>query len=194
MQDDFEVLEHGKYYCFVYLGIAAITGICGFLQLMLVGFSGELFTYRIRKMLFSSLLEQDISFFDDAKNTVGKLTARLSTDASSIKGATGSRLAGVLQAFAIVIGAAAMSFYYLPSMAAVTIVFVPVMFYISFMEGKVMNTDNVIERDSIETSCNIAVEALNNIRTVAGLCAEEQYMQMYEDALAASHRYLSKRH
>lgn len=141
-------------------------------------------------MLFSSLLDQDISFFDNAKNTVGKLAARLSTDASSIKGATGSRLAGVLQAFAIVVGAAAMSFYYLPSMAAVTIVFVPVMFYISFIEGKVMNTDNVIERDSIETSCNIAVEALNNIRTVAGLCAEEQYMQMYEDALAASHRYV----
>ncbi|ODM95433.1 Multidrug resistance protein 1, partial [Orchesella cincta] len=159
-----------------------------FIQKMLVGFSGECFTYRVRKQLFSCLLEQDISFFDESQNTVGKLTARLSTDASSIRGATGSRMAGVLQAFAIVIGAGFMSFYYLPNMAAVTIVFVPVMIYISFVEGKVMNSDNVIERDSIESSCNIAVEALNNIRTVASLGAEEQFMEMYEEALAASHR------
>ncbi|ODM90920.1 Bile salt export pump [Orchesella cincta] len=193
IKDDVEVLNHGRFYCFVYLGIAVGMGLCGFFQLMLVGFSGECFTYRIRKQLFSCLLGQDICFFDEPQNTVGKLTARLSTDASSIRGATGSRVAGVLQAFSIVIGSGLMSFYYLPNMAMVTIVFVPVMIYISILEGKLMWSDNVIERDSIESSCNIAVEALNNIRTVASLCAEEQFMEMYEEALAASHRVNLKR-
>lgn len=157
----------------------------------MVGISGERFTYRIRKLLFSSLLEQDISFYDQPKNTVGKLAARLSTDASSIRGATGSRLTGLLQAFSIVIAAGGMSFYYLPNMAAVTIVFVPVMLYISMMEGRVIGSGNVVERDSVESACNVAVEALSNIRTVASLGVEEEFMKMYAEALTDAHRLTS---
>ncbi|CAL8070816.1 unnamed protein product [Orchesella dallaii] len=111
----------------------------------------------------------------------------------SIRGATGSRFAGVLQAFTIVIGTALMSFYYIPKLTAVTIIFVPIVMYTSFLEGKVMGSNNVIERDSIEASCSLAVEALNNIRTVASLCAEKQCMRLYEDALAEAHRVNLKR-
>ncbi|ODM86847.1 Multidrug resistance protein 1 [Orchesella cincta] len=132
---DVEVINHGRFYCFAYLGIAVGMGICGFLQKMLVGFSGECFTYRVRKQLFSCLLEQDISFFDESQNTVGKLTHDFPRMLPVFAGnwlQNGRGFAGICH-------------------------------------WKVMNSDNVIERDSIESSCNIAVEALNNIRTVASL-------------------------
>jgi hypothetical protein len=62
------------------------------------------------------------------------------------------------------------------------------MIYGAFMEGRVLGSDNVIEKESIEKSCNIAVEALNNIRTVASLGAEGRFIEMYRDALEDAHR------
>lgn len=40
----------------------------------------------------------DGAFFDDPKNSVGKLTTRLSSDTQSVAGAIDQRLADVLQA------------------------------------------------------------------------------------------------
>jgi ATP-binding cassette subfamily B (MDR/TAP) protein 1 len=68
-----------------YTLIAALVGIDGFLQYTAVGFCGENFTYRMRKMVFSSILNQDMTFFDEPENTVGNLCARLSTDATSLR-------------------------------------------------------------------------------------------------------------
>lgn len=93
----------------------------------------------------------------------------------------------------MVLAAGIMSFYYLPNMAGVVLLFIPLIISVSFLEGRVLRTGNVIERESIEESCNIAVEALSNIRTVAGLCAEEEFIELYEAALAASHRINLKR-
>lgn len=158
------------------------------LQYTFVGFCGEDFTYRIRKLTFTKALDQDMAFFDDPENTVGNLCARLSTDATGLRGVTGQRLSSIIQASVIVGGVGAMTFYLLPKMAAVTFLFVPAIIYISFLEGKVMGSDNVVEKESIEKSCNLAVEALTNIRTVASLGAERQFLKMYEEALEQSHR------
>lgn len=78
-------------------------------------------------------------------------------------------------------------------MAAITVLFVPVVMYVSLMEGKVLGDENVAERDSVESACNVAVEALSNIRTVASLCAEEPFMEMYEESLLVAHRINLKR-
>lgn len=56
------------------------------LQYICIGFCGENFTYRMRKVIFSSVLNQDMTFFDEPDNTVGNLCARLSTDATSLRG------------------------------------------------------------------------------------------------------------
>lgn len=65
---------------------------------------------------------------------------------------------------------------------------VPVMVYGAFLEGRVLGSDNTIEKESIEKSCNLAVEAVSNIRTVASLCAEKKFLELYSEALADSHR------
>uniref|UniRef100_A0A8C5TXF0 ABC-type xenobiotic transporter n=1 Tax=Malurus cyaneus samueli TaxID=2593467 RepID=A0A8C5TXF0_9PASS len=47
----------------------------------------------LRSLSFRALLQQEIGWYDDQKNAVGVLLTRLATDASQVKGATGSRLA-----------------------------------------------------------------------------------------------------
>ncbi len=67
------------------------------------------------------------------------------------------------------------------------------MIYGAFLEGRVLGSDNVIEKESIEKSCNLAVEALSNIRTVASLCGEKRFLELYINALEDSHRINKRR-
>ena len=46
---------------------------------------GERLTRKLRRMSFASSLRRPMSFFDDTKNSVGRLTTRLATDATLVK-------------------------------------------------------------------------------------------------------------
>uniref|UniRef100_A0A663MR60 ATP binding cassette subfamily B member 5 n=1 Tax=Athene cunicularia TaxID=194338 RepID=A0A663MR60_ATHCN len=75
---------------FLLLGVITLTTyiIRGFM----FGKSGEILTMRLRSLSFRALLQQEVGWYDDQKNAVGVLLTRLATDASQVKGATGSRL------------------------------------------------------------------------------------------------------
>ena len=46
---------------------------------------GENLTVRLRKVVFSRMLQQEIGWFDQPENNVGVLTARLSVDARGVR-------------------------------------------------------------------------------------------------------------
>lgn len=63
-----------------------------FFQGYCFGYSGESLTSRLRRLVFKAMLRQDISFFDNHKNSTGALTTRLATDASQVHGVRNSIL------------------------------------------------------------------------------------------------------
>ena len=85
-KDDQEILHVGNLYALLYVGIGIVTGISSFFQKMFGGLAGDRFSLRIRKLVFKNMLAQDMTYFDEPENTVGNLTARLSTDATGIQG------------------------------------------------------------------------------------------------------------
>ena len=50
------------------------------------GICGERLTMRLRNMVFSTMLRQEIAWFDHPDNSTGALCSRLSADASSVHG------------------------------------------------------------------------------------------------------------
>ncbi|CAG11905.1 unnamed protein product [Tetraodon nigroviridis] len=60
---------------------------------IIVGFcfskSGEILTLNLRLKAFTSMMRQDLSWYDNPKNTVGALTTRLSADAAQVQGVSG---------------------------------------------------------------------------------------------------------
>jgi hypothetical protein len=50
------------------------------------GFSGENLTKRVRSLCFKQLLKQEIGFFDDQNNNVGKLCTKLAVEAAAVQG------------------------------------------------------------------------------------------------------------
>lgn len=66
------------------LTLGSVAGTFTFLSGYFLGISGEKMAKRMRYQVFEKLLYMDGYFFDNPKNSVGKLTSHLSTDASSV--------------------------------------------------------------------------------------------------------------
>jgi ATP-binding cassette subfamily B (MDR/TAP) protein 1 len=81
---------------------------------------------RLRKMTFSAMLKQEPAWFDETTNSTGALCSRLSADAASVQGATGSRLSTLCQAASTLSAAIVIALYYNWKLGLVVMVFIPV--------------------------------------------------------------------
>jgi ABC-type multidrug transport system fused ATPase/permease subunit len=75
---------------FALLGFFA--GLTTFFSGALFGYVGEKLSKRLRTNVFGSLLRQDGKFYDDARHSTGKLSARLASDAPNVQAAVDQRL------------------------------------------------------------------------------------------------------
>lgn len=78
-----------------------------------------------RQLLFSAILRQEISFFDDEENSTGALTSKLSTDAQYIQGASGVTLGTILQVLTNILGGILISLIYGWKLALVATAMLP---------------------------------------------------------------------
>uniref|UniRef100_A0A8C0RDZ9 ATP binding cassette subfamily B member 1 n=1 Tax=Canis lupus familiaris TaxID=9615 RepID=A0A8C0RDZ9_CANLF len=78
--------QNSNMFSVLFLVLGIISFITFFLQGFTFGKAGEILTKRLRYMVFRSMLRQDVSWFDDPKNTTGALTTRLANDAAQVKG------------------------------------------------------------------------------------------------------------
>ena len=67
-------------------GLGLVVGTATLCQNYFLAKAGEKLTVRLRQMAFAAMLRQDVGWFDDRRNQVGALTARLATDASLVRG------------------------------------------------------------------------------------------------------------
>lgn len=66
--------------------------------------------------------------------------------------------------------------------------FVPLVIVATYFQGLLLFGQNIGEKKAVEESSKIAVQAVSNIRTVASLCKERSFVQMYTDLLMKMHR------
>ncbi|CAG0912522.1 unnamed protein product [Notodromas monacha] len=166
------------------------------LKIMMVfmfGIAGEKLTMRIRKLVFGTMLRQEMGWFDMEENSTGALCARLASDASSIQGATGSRVGTVTQSLASVGSGIGLSLYYSWKLGLVVIAFVPFVVISTYYQSKIVFGQNILEKEQLEKSSKAAVEAIGNIRTVAGLRREQYFHKVYMAALLQPHQAATKK-
>ncbi|CAG2103942.1 unnamed protein product [Medioppia subpectinata] len=167
--------------CFVAMGIG--TSIAAFLQIYMFGICGERLTMRLRKMVFTTMLKQEVSWFDERDNSTGALCSRLSADASSVQGAAGSRLSTLCQAVSTLGAGVVLALYYSWKLGLVIICFIPLVIASTYFQMKIISGQITKDKKSREDASSIAVEAISSIRTVASLHQENAFIDNYSNAL-----------
>jgi ATP-binding cassette, subfamily B (MDR/TAP), member 1 len=136
-----------------------------------------------RQLTFKAMIHQDMAWFDDSKNSVGALCARLSGDCAGVQGAIGVRLSNLFQAAATIIIGVSLAFYFSWKLTLVSIVAIPVVIFTVYFESQFMEVSNVREKEATENATKLAVEAISNIRTVASLGQEVHVVQRYTEEI-----------
>uniref|UniRef100_A0A4W5MMT0 Bile salt export pump n=1 Tax=Hucho hucho TaxID=62062 RepID=A0A4W5MMT0_9TELE len=169
-----------------------LVGVTSFITQMLQGYafskSGELLTRRLRRMGFHAMLGQEVGWFDDHRNSPGALTTRLATDASQVQGATGSQIGMIVNSLTNIGVAVIISFYFSWKLSLVIMCFLPFLALSGGFQAKMLTGFAKQDKQAMEDAGRISGEALNNIRTIAGLGKEQSFVEMYEVHLEAPYQ------
>ncbi|XP_020829773.1 antigen peptide transporter 2 [Phascolarctos cinereus] len=152
------------------------------------GCRGGLFTFvmsrnnlRIRRMLFSSLLRQDLSFFQETKT--GELNSRLSSDTNLMSRWLPLNANVFLRSLVKVIGLYGFMFSLSPRLTLLSMLEVP----LSMATERVYNVryQALLQQiqDAVAEAGQIVREAVGSLKTVRSFGAEEDEAQRYEKAL-----------
>ncbi|KAG7310331.1 hypothetical protein JYU34_003103 [Plutella xylostella] len=193
LPDHNEIIRLSEVYSGLFIVVAAIAGISMCLQSIAFTNAGLKMTTRLRLQYFSSLLKQEMGYYDKASNAVGALCAKLSGDIAEIQGATGLRTGLILQGFSSVFVGFVMSMCYNWKMTLVGTAFLPIMVGSIWLEGIVSLKSQQDERATMESATAVASEAVTSIRTVQSLSIEKVFIDKFEESLKSAAKSISQK-
>ncbi|KAL6008397.1 (ABC) transporter [Asimina triloba] len=167
----------------LFCGGAVLTVLFHALEHYSFGIMGERLTLRVREMMFSAILRNEIGFFDDVNNTSSMISSRLEADATLLKTIVVDRSTILLQNAFLVLTSFIIAFMLNWRIALVVLATYPLIVsgHISeklFMKGYGGNLNKSYLKANM-----LAGEAVSNIRTIAAFCSEEKVMDMYSREL-----------
>ncbi|MCO5613549.1 hypothetical protein L7F22_067826 [Adiantum nelumboides] len=147
------------------------------------GIVGEHLTMRVREMMFSAILKNEIGWFD--KNNSSLLAGRLASDGTLVKAAIADRIAILLQNCGLIMTAFSLAFWQEWRIALVVVAAYPAlvgshMSEILFLKGFGGDLSRAYSRSNM-----VAGEAVSNIRTIAAFCAEDKVVGLFGRELEA---------
>ncbi|CAM0911259.1 unnamed protein product [Alopecurus aequalis] len=160
-----------------------ITLASSILQHYIYGVIGEKAMKNLREALFSSVLRNELGWFEKPKNGVGSLTSRIVSDTSTIKSIISDRMAVIVQCICSILIATTVSMYVNWRMGLVSWAAMPCHFIgglIQARSAKGLYGDAAIAHQEL---VSVASEAASNIRTVASFVYEDEIVKKAELSL-----------
>ncbi|CAG2053737.1 unnamed protein product [Timema podura] len=183
LDDASEIRSKTNIYCLYFVIAGIVVGLATFTQIYTFTLAGEKLTMRLRKLLFQAMVHQEIAWFDEGNNNTGALCAKLSGDTSSVQGATGQRLGTIFSSFSTLVLGLTLSLYYEWRLGLATLAFAPIILISHYLFQFMIKNGQQANQETLEKATKLAVEAVGNIRTVAGLGREKAFHDDYRKEL-----------
>ncbi|XP_048223798.1 ATP-binding cassette sub-family B member 10, mitochondrial isoform X4 [Perognathus longimembris pacificus] len=147
------------------------------IRIYLMQSSGQRIVNRLRMLLFSSILRQEVAFFD--KTRTGELINRLSSDTALLGRSVTENLSDGLRAGAQASIGISMMFFVSPSLATFVLSVVPPMSILAVIYGRYLRKLSKATQDSLAQATQLAEERIGNIRTVRAFGKEMTEVEKY---------------
>ncbi|XP_051057789.1 ATP-binding cassette sub-family B member 10, mitochondrial isoform X2 [Phodopus roborovskii] len=139
--------------------------------------SGQSIVNRLRTSLFSSILRQEVAFFD--KTRTGELINRLSSDTALLGRSVTENLSDGLRAGAQASVGVGMMFFVSPSLATFVLSVVPPISILAVIYGRYLRKLSKATQDSLAQATQLAEERIGNIRTIRAFGKETMELEKY---------------
>ncbi|KAJ8248352.1 hypothetical protein GJAV_G00241090 [Gymnothorax javanicus] len=165
--------------CMALCGVFLCGAAANSARVYLMQISGQQIVRNLRESLFSSILRQEVGFFD--KTRTGELINRLSADTALIGRSLTDNLSDGLRAVAQATAGIGMMFYVSPSLASFVLMIVPPMACLAVVYGRYLRSISRRTQDSLAESTQLAEERISNLRTVRAFGKELAEVEKYVD-------------
>ncbi|KAK9129443.1 hypothetical protein Sjap_009930 [Stephania japonica] len=175
-----------------FLGLAVVTIPTYMLQHYFYTSMGERLTTRVRLMMFSAILQNEIGWFDLDENSTGSLISKLAAGATVVRTSLAERLSTIMQNMSLTLTAFIISFIFCWRVAAVVIATLPLITAAAVAEQLFLRGFGGNYSKAYSRTTDLAREAITNIRTVAAFCAEDKIVEkfIFELNIPAKHALL----
>lgn len=154
-----------------------ISAVCGAIRDLLMGNASQRLGANLRVSLFTSLVNQDVAFFDD--NRIGDILSRIGSDTQVVQDGLTQAVVMFVKNLIIMIGMIGIMFTYSIRLTCFAILFLsPSLFASKFMMNLFMS-DNVKYQKSKAGMAAHAGEALSNVRVVKAFANETKTIEEF---------------
>ncbi|ESQ44925.1 hypothetical protein EUTSA_v10010064mg [Eutrema salsugineum] len=166
-------------WCLIIACMGIVTVVANFLQHFYFGIMGEKMTERVRRMMFSAMLRNEVGWFDDEENSPDTLSMRLANDATFVRAAFSNRLSIFIQDSFAVIVALLIGLLLGWRLALVALATLPIL-TLSAIAQKLWLAGFSKGIQEMHRKASLVLEdAVRNIYTVVAFCAGNKVMELY---------------
>uniref|UniRef100_A0A915EH34 ABC transmembrane type-1 domain-containing protein n=1 Tax=Ditylenchus dipsaci TaxID=166011 RepID=A0A915EH34_9BILA len=167
--------------CWFYFAFGCVICVSSTTQVLCFLKSGENVIRRLRMALFSSILRQEIAWFDE--NSSGMMTSKMFDDLERVREGTGDKVALLLQSTVQFISGYSIAFYYDWQMTIIMACLAPLMILTGAFMARLLATSAALESRNYAAAGAVAEQAISSIRTVTAFNGQEEECMRYEQAL-----------
>ncbi|GAA5897569.1 hypothetical protein JCM6882_003519 [Rhodosporidiobolus microsporus] len=172
-------------YCFI---LALVVSVAAFVQFLAFGITSEHLSAKLRALTLSSILKQDIEYFDRDENSTGHLTSSVSAWAEKVNGLFGATSGIIFQGFATMLIGIILGLSYAWKISLVGIACLPLTLSAGLTQIWIIFIKDANNQKHYASSAQMAAEAASAVRTVAALTRETDVCETYSQQLAIPSR------
>ncbi|KAK8593296.1 hypothetical protein V6N12_045379 [Hibiscus sabdariffa] len=166
-------------WCLIIACMGIVTVVANFLQHFYFGIMGEKMTERVRRMMFSAMLRNEVGWFDNEENSTDNLSMRLANDATFVRAAFSNRLSIFIQDSAAVVVAIIIGMLLHWRVALVAFATLPILAVSAFAQKLWLAGFSKGIQEMHRKASLVLEDAVRNIYTVVAFCAGNKVMDLY---------------